>query len=105
MSRRCVSSSTCTGLNVRKHVRQIDEADARRRREYLQTNAEAIVFDAHALLSSVKAWTGYQALRAGKARAVGREDADEARLVDIIARDTARSWTRSRGDDAASSTR
>ena len=73
--------------NVRDHVGQIDRPDTRRR-EYLQTNAEAIVFDAHALLSSVKAWTGYQAIRAGKARAAGRDDADEARLVDVIARDT-----------------
>ncbi|MDX2695223.1 hypothetical protein Sipo8835_07390 [Streptomyces ipomoeae] len=75
-------------LNVRGHVGQIDRPDTRRHREYLQTNAEAIVFDAYALLSSVKAWTGYQALRAGRARAAGREDADEARLVDVIARDT-----------------
>ncbi|MEU0174115.1 hypothetical protein ABZ178_12270 [Streptomyces massasporeus] len=76
------------GRNVRGHVGQIDQADTRRLREYLQTNAEAILFDAHALLSSLKAWTGYQALRAGKARAAGRDDADEARLVDVIARDT-----------------
>jgi hypothetical protein len=75
-------------LNVRGHVKQIDQADASRRREYLQMNAEAIVFDANALLSSLKAWTGYQALRAGRARAAGREDADEARLVEVIARDT-----------------
>ncbi|MEH0422823.1 hypothetical protein [Streptomyces sp. B21-083] len=75
-------------LNVRGHVGQIDGADASRRREYLQTNAEAVVFDANALLSSLKAWTGYQALRAGRARAAGREDAHEARLVDVIARDT-----------------
>ena len=74
--------------NVQGHVRQIEGADAARRREYLQTNAEAIVFDTHALLSSLKAWTGYQALRAGKARTAGRDDADEARLVDLIARDT-----------------
>ncbi|MFJ5207033.1 hypothetical protein [Streptomyces nigra] len=75
-------------LNVRGHVKQIDRADTSRRREYLQINAEAIVFDANALMSSLKAWTGYQALRAGRARAAGREDADEARLVDVIARDT-----------------
>lgn len=73
--------------NVRGHVGQIGQPHTRRR-EYLQTNAEAIVFDAHALLSSLKAWTGYQAIRAGRARAAGREDAAEARLVDVIARDT-----------------
>ena len=75
-------------LNVRGHVKQIGRAATSRRREYLQLNAEAIVFDANALLSSLKAWTGYQALRAGRARTAGREDADEARLVEVIARDT-----------------
>ena len=61
-----------------------------RRRQQLATcgSRRWIIFDAHALLSSVRAWTGYQALRAGKARAAGREDAHEARLVDVIARDT-----------------
>ena len=73
--------------NVRGHVRQIDRLDTHARREYLQTNAEAIVFDAYALLSSLKAWIGYQALHAARARAVGPDDADEARLVDVIARD------------------
>ncbi|MET8151445.1 hypothetical protein ACIBSW_17265 [Actinoplanes sp. NPDC049668] len=75
-------------LNVRDHVRQIRALDARGRREYLQTNAAAIFFDANALLSSLKAWTGHQALHAARARAAGPDDADEARLVGIIARDT-----------------
>lgn len=75
-------------LNVGSHIRQIQRLDGHGRREYLETNAEAILFDANALLSSVKAWTGYQALHAARARAAGPEDADEARLVDVIARDT-----------------
>jgi hypothetical protein len=75
-------------LNVRGHIGQIGRPDTHRRREYLQTSAEAILFDANALLASVKAWTGYQALRAAKAKAAGREDTDEAQLVDVIARDT-----------------
>ncbi|MBL0886372.1 hypothetical protein [Myceligenerans indicum] len=74
--------------NVGGHVRQLDQLETRARREYLQTNAEAIVFDSFALLSSVKAWTGYQALHAARARAAGAEDADEARLVEIIAENT-----------------
>jgi len=74
--------------NVVEHVRQLDRRDAQDRRQYLETNAEAIVFDANALLSSLKAWTGYQALRAGRARTAGTEDADKARLGDIITRDT-----------------
>ncbi|WP_406087399.1 hypothetical protein [Streptomyces virginiae] len=73
--------------NVQGHIRQVQRLDPPGRREHLETNAEAIVFDAHALLSSIKAWTGYQALRAARAREAGREDADEARLVDVIVRD------------------
>lgn len=73
--------------NVSAHVRQIERLDTHGRREYLQTNAEAIVFDAYALLSSLKAWIGYQVLHAARARAVGSDDVDEARLVDVIARD------------------
>ncbi|MFG1863264.1 hypothetical protein [Microbispora bryophytorum] len=75
-------------LNVGNHIRQIHRLDTHARREYLETNAEAILFDANALLSSLKAWTGYQALHAARARAAGLEDAGEARLVDTIAHDT-----------------
>ncbi|GAA3247734.1 hypothetical protein ACFO1B_38875 [Dactylosporangium siamense] len=75
-------------LNVGAHIRQLHQLDARGRREYLESNAEAIVFDANALLSSVKAWTGYQALHAARARAAAADDAGEALLVDSIARHT-----------------
>ncbi|XVV04912.1 hypothetical protein ACQPW3_05780 [Actinosynnema sp. CA-248983] len=74
--------------NVRDHVEQIDRTDARSHREYLQTNAEAIAFDVHALLSSLNAWTGYHALRAARARAAGSADPAEARYAEVIARDT-----------------
>ncbi|WP_298807074.1 hypothetical protein [uncultured Pseudokineococcus sp.] len=73
--------------NVVEHVRQLDKRDAQDRRKYLETNAEAIVFDANALLSSLKGWTSYQALRAGRARTAGADDPAEARLVDVITRD------------------
>ncbi|MFC7483909.1 hypothetical protein ACFQX7_33160 [Luedemannella flava] len=72
-------------LHVDTHIRQVHQLDTRGRREYLETNAEAIVFDANALLSSVKAWIGYQALHAARARTAGPEDAGEARLVEDIA--------------------
>ncbi|MET4926022.1 hypothetical protein P3L51_27340 [Streptomyces sp. PSRA5] len=75
-------------LNVGEHVRQLSQLDTPGRRQYLETNARAIIFDAHALLSSLKAWTGYQALHAARARAAGRKDDDEARLVEIIERET-----------------
>ncbi|MCO8274368.1 hypothetical protein M1L60_27590 [Actinoplanes sp. TRM 88003] len=72
-------------LNVGDHIRQIQKLESRARRQYLETNAEAVLFDAYALLSSVKAWTGYQALHAARARAAGAEDAAEARLVEELA--------------------
>ncbi|MCG8927837.1 hypothetical protein [Lentzea sp. CC55] len=74
--------------NVRDHVERIGRADTRSHREYLQTNANTIAFDVHALLSSLNAWTGYHALRAARARAAGREDAAEAQYAEVIARDT-----------------
>lgn len=72
--------------HVDDHVSKLEQLGLRERREYLDTNAEAIVFDTHALLSSPKAWTGYQALRAGRARTAGRYDPAEAKSVDVIAR-------------------
>ncbi|GAA2725790.1 hypothetical protein [Cellulomonas aerilata] len=74
--------------HVGGHLRGIDQPNTRARREYLDANAEAIVFDSHALMSSLKAWTGYKALQAGRARSAGDGDAYEARLVDVIIRDT-----------------
>ncbi len=74
--------------NVRHHVGQIDRLDTHGRRGYLEANAEAIVFDANALLASLKAWAGHQALHVARARAAGPDDAAEARLADSIARDT-----------------
>jgi hypothetical protein len=74
--------------NVGDHAGRIDRSDPRRCREYLQTNAEAVFYDVHALLASVKAWTEYQALRAARARAAGRDDDAEARLSDVIVQDT-----------------
>ncbi|MEV7425549.1 hypothetical protein [Streptomyces sp. NPDC091212] len=75
-------------LNVGEHVRQLGQLDTPGRRQYLETNARAIIFDAYALLSSLQAWTGYQTLHAARAKAAGREEADEARLVEIIERET-----------------
>src|SRR5699024_3207793 len=49
----------------------------------LENHAEAILFDANALLVSLKAHTGYQALRASRARA----NPDEARLAEVITDD------------------
>ncbi|MFJ4842824.1 hypothetical protein [Streptomyces sp. NPDC088746] len=74
--------------NVGDHVKQMDRAGTRSHHEYLQTNAEAIAFDAYALLSALKAWTGYHALRAARSRVAGLEDTAEAQYAEVIARDT-----------------
>ncbi len=71
--------------NVAGHVRQLDGLTAHGpRREFLEANAEAIVFDAFALLTSLKAWTGYQAVHAGWSRAAGVDDVHEAKQFDLI---------------------
>ncbi|MCY1143548.1 hypothetical protein OWR29_36580 [Actinoplanes sp. Pm04-4] len=75
-------------LNVGAHVRQIQRLGLRGRREYLEINAEAVLFDAFALLSSVKAWTAYQSLHAVRARSAASDDPAEGRLVEDIARRT-----------------
>lgn len=72
---------------VRDHLAHLGGSDTRSHREYLRQRAADIAFDAHALLSSLKARTGYQALRAAKARAAGRDDADEAKYAEVVARD------------------
>ncbi|GAA1657360.1 hypothetical protein [Actinoplanes couchii] len=74
--------------SVRGHIGKIDQLGARGRRDYFEANAEAILVDTHALLSSVKAWTGYKALHAARARTLGPDDPAEVALVDLIARDT-----------------
>lgn len=73
---------------VRNHAQQIGSGDARARSDYLRFNAQSIALDTAALLSSLKAWTGLQALHAGMARTAGRDDPTEQRLVEVIARDT-----------------
>ncbi|WP_061297384.1 hypothetical protein [Herbidospora cretacea] len=88
-------------LNVGGHIRQIHGLGSRGRREYLETNAEAIVFDSNALLLSIKAWIGYQALHAARARAAGTEDAGEARLVEDIARRTGKELESIRAETAS----
>lgn len=69
--------------NVGEHTKQLSGVRGTARRNYLENHAEAILFDANALLVSLKAHTGYQALRAARARS----NPDEARLVEVITDD------------------
>lgn len=73
--------------NVNDHVKQLDRLKGSTRRQYLEVNAEAILFDSYALLHSLKALTGYQEIRAARARAEGEHDKLEAQLVGVITED------------------
>lgn len=72
--------------NVAGHVQELVSLDGRARRQYLESNGEAIVFDTHALLSSLKMYAEYQALRATLARTRSISDENEAQLFDRITR-------------------
>lgn len=72
--------------NVAGHIQEIQKLDGRAHRHYLESNAEAIVFDTHALLSSLKTHAQYQAIRAALARTRSTNDESEAQLADLIAR-------------------
>lgn len=70
--------------NVAGHVQEIGKLEGRARREYLESNAEAIVFDTHALLSALKTYAQYQAIRAALARSRSADDENEAQLFERI---------------------
>ena len=75
-------------IKVGDHAGQLSKLKDRARREYLETNAEAIVFDTHALLSSLMAWVGYQAMYTARERAAGSEDSAETRVAKDVLQET-----------------
>ena len=74
--------------NVTGHIQEIRKSGEHARRQYLESNAEAIVFDTYALLTSLKTHATYQALMASRARKRSETDENEAKLFEIITRDT-----------------
>ncbi|NKS38098.1 hypothetical protein GS488_20815 [Rhodococcus hoagii] len=72
--------------NVAGHVQELRKLHGHARRQYLESSAEAIVFDTHALLSSLNTHAEYQAIRAALARTRSATDESEAQLFDLIAR-------------------
>lgn len=72
--------------HVAGHIQEIGRLDGRARREYLESNAEAIVFDAYALLSALKTHAEYQMIRAALARTRSANDDSESQLFDRITR-------------------
>ena len=74
--------------NVTGHIQEIRKSDGNTRRQYLGSNAEAIVFDTYALLTSLKTHATYQALMATQARKRSEIDEKEANLFEKITRDT-----------------
>ena len=75
-------------LNVADHIKEIKKLEGRARREYLESNAEAIVFDSNALLTSLKVFAEYEAIRASIARYRGQSDEDEAKQFESIVEKT-----------------
>lgn len=73
--------------NSSGHIKQLSRLSGTERRQYIETNAEAILFDANALLYSMKAHTGYQAIRASWARSEGAHNEQEALLADVVTRE------------------
>ena len=74
--------------NVAGHVQELGKLEGRARRQYLESNAEAIVFDTYALLSSLNTHAEYQAVRAALARTRSANDESEAQLFERITRNT-----------------
>lgn len=74
--------------NVAGYIHELGILDGGSRRQYLEANAEAIVFDTHALVSALKTHAEYQALRAALARTRGIDDETDAGLFDRITRRT-----------------
>ena len=74
--------------NVTGHIQEIRKSGGHARRQYLESNAEAIVFDTYALLTSLKTHATYQALMAARARKRSETDDDEAKLFEEITRNT-----------------
>ncbi|MDO5081121.1 hypothetical protein [Buchananella hordeovulneris] len=69
----------------RAELSRLDEAD---RRQYLETNAEAIVFDAFALLRALQTYAEYQSLRAALARSRSVDDEKEGQLFELLIQKT-----------------
>ncbi len=74
--------------NVGGHVRELGKLGGRARRHYLESNAQAIIFDTHALLNSLMTYAQYQALRAARARIRSANDATEGQLFNRITTST-----------------
>ena len=81
--------------NVGEHIKQLSQLQGSARRKYLEEHAEAILFDANALLISLKAYAGYQALRAARARSNAEASEYEAKLVEKIMADTGEKFNES----------
>lgn len=74
--------------NVADHLLELGNPDGRARRNYLEINAEAIVFDAFAMLRALRTHAQYQTIRAALARTRGMSDENEARHFELITQRT-----------------
>lgn len=74
--------------NVTNHTAQIRELGGQGRREYLEAEAETIVFDAHALLQALKSYAQYRTLRAAQVRNRIEVDETEKALFELLTEET-----------------
>lgn len=81
--------------NVSDHLKALRTLKGKARREFLENNASALVFDTHALLSSLKAYSQYQGLRAALARTRIDTDSSEKKLFERITSTTPTELTES----------
>jgi|GEM_PF-210820 hypothetical protein len=86
--------------NVADHIKELGRLDGVERRQYLEDNGEAIVFDAYAMLNALKAYAGYEMLRGARANQRGIEEESEAQLAKQIARELPERIEEGLGDTA-----
>lgn len=73
---------------VGEFLDKIKQLKGKQKREFLQWNAESLVFNAYAQLSALKSYAQYQALRASIVKARSKNDEKELDLYHQIMRDT-----------------
>lgn len=73
---------------VSGHVQELKGSEGNARRQYLESNAEAIVFDTYALVSALKTYAEYQTIRAAVARSRGSNNENDAQVFELITHST-----------------
>lgn len=76
--------------HISEHISKVRELEGQAKREYLENEAEAILFDSQALLQALRAYAQFRALRAGRVRMHIEQDEAERALFEKLTRETPR---------------